>query len=202
MRPFLAPEFAWRHTLKLDLAFRERVAAIQARQHRLYDLRQLGSRGDVSTFAAQYIRQGQSIEGSERWLLSFGDIIREQFVPDLGHLLLPALDDRIATVSARVVDLLRAAPPHGLGFDGLVTTDALGKNPTMDGIAPYVVDSGEGRWTVDEAIELAVPAPVIAASLFARFASRQEESPALKAVAALRQQFGGHAVKPATGDGA
>ncbi|MEZ0446403.1 phosphogluconate dehydrogenase (NAD(+)-dependent, decarboxylating) [Cellulomonas sp. ICMP 17802] len=74
---------------------------------------------------------------------------------------------------------------------------ALEQNPGLGEIDDWVEDSGEGRWTVDEAIDLAVPAPVISASLFARFASRQEESPAMKAVAALRQQFGGHAVKPA-----
>ncbi|OJV58728.1 MAG: 6-phosphogluconate dehydrogenase (decarboxylating) [Cellulomonas sp. 73-145] len=77
---------------------------------------------------------------------------------------------------------------------------ALEQDPGLDKIDDWVEDSGEGRWTVDEAIELAVPAPVIAASLFARFASRQEESPALKAVAALRQQFGGHAVRAAGAD--
>jgi len=74
---------------------------------------------------------------------------------------------------------------------------ALEQDPGLGEIDDWVEDSGEGRWTVDEAIDLAVPAPVISASLFARFASRQEESPAMKAVAALRQQFGGHAVKPA-----
>lgn len=79
---------------------------------------------------------------------------------------------------------------------------ALEQDPGLAAIDDWVEDSGEGRWTVDEALDLAVPAPVIAASLFARFASRQEESPALKAVAALRQQFGGHAVKPAGSDGA
>ncbi|WP_421742614.1 phosphogluconate dehydrogenase (NAD(+)-dependent, decarboxylating) [Cellulomonas sp.] len=76
---------------------------------------------------------------------------------------------------------------------------ALEQDPGLGEIDDWVEDSGEGRWTVDEAIDLAVPAPVISASLFARFASRQEESPAMKAVAALRQQFGGHAVKPAGG---
>jgi len=74
---------------------------------------------------------------------------------------------------------------------------ALAADPGLDRIDDWVEDSGEGRWTVDEAIDLAVPAPVISAALFARFASRQQESPALKAVAALRQQFGGHAVHPA-----
>lgn len=79
---------------------------------------------------------------------------------------------------------------------------ALAQDPGLTEIDDWVEDSGEGRWTVDEAIDLAVPAPVIAAALFARFASRQQESPALKAVAALRQQFGGHAVRPAGSDGA
>jgi 6-phosphogluconate dehydrogenase len=74
---------------------------------------------------------------------------------------------------------------------------ALEQDPGLGEIDDWVEDSGEGRWTVDEAIDLAVPVPVISASLFARFSSRQEESPAMKAVAALRQQFGGHAVKPA-----
>ena len=63
--------------------------------------------------------------------------------------------------------------------------------PSLKG---YAEDTGEGRWTVDEAIRLAVPMHVIAASLFARFESRQDDSPAMKAVAALRNQFGGHAV--------
>ncbi|GMA23725.1 hypothetical protein GCM10025864_14840 [Luteimicrobium album] len=74
---------------------------------------------------------------------------------------------------------------------------ALDEDPALAAIDDWVDDSGEGRWTVDEAIENAVPLPVITAALFARFASRQPDSPALKAVAALRQQFGGHAVKPA-----
>jgi 6-phosphogluconate dehydrogenase len=77
---------------------------------------------------------------------------------------------------------------------------ALHEDPRFAAIDDWVEDSGEGRWTVDEAIDLAVPAPVIAASLFARFSSRQGESPAMKAVAALRQQFGGHAVRAAGGD--
>ncbi len=65
----------------------------------------------------------------------------------------------------------------------------------LEHIAGYVEDSGEGRWTVFEAINESVPAPVISASLFARFASRQDESFAAKVNAALRKQFGGHAVK-------
>ena len=80
-------------------------------------------------------------------------------------------------------------------LDLLVT--ALDQDPGLGEIDDWVEDSGEGRWTVDEAIDLAVPLPVISAALFARFASRQGASPAMKAVAALRQQFGGHAVRPA-----
>ncbi|WP_102145521.1 phosphogluconate dehydrogenase (NAD(+)-dependent, decarboxylating) [Mycobacterium hubeiense] len=72
---------------------------------------------------------------------------------------------------------------------------ALKEDPDFGQISDYTEDSGEGRWTVEEAINHRVPMPVIAASLFARFASRQEESPAMKAVSALRNQFGGHAVK-------
>jgi 6-phosphogluconate dehydrogenase len=72
---------------------------------------------------------------------------------------------------------------------------ALEEDPHLEQLKGYAEDTGEGRWTVDEAIRLAVPMNVIAASLFARFASRQEDSPAMKAVAALRNQFGGHAIK-------
>jgi 6-phosphogluconate dehydrogenase len=72
---------------------------------------------------------------------------------------------------------------------------ALDEDPDLHELKGYADDTGEGRWTVEEAIRLAVPMNVIAASLFARFASRQDDSPAMKAVAALRNQFGGHAVK-------
>jgi 6-phosphogluconate dehydrogenase len=65
----------------------------------------------------------------------------------------------------------------------------------LDDIAPYVEDSGEGRWTIHEAIAENVPAPVISAALFARFASRDDENFAAKVAAALRNQFGGHAIK-------
>ena len=71
---------------------------------------------------------------------------------------------------------------------------ALEENPGLDDVSDYTSDSGEGRWTVEEAINLAVPMPVISASLFARFASRQQSSPTMQAVAALRGQFGGHQV--------
>ncbi len=74
-------------------------------------------------------------------------------------------------------------------------TDALRKNPTMKGVAPYVADSGEGRWTVNEAIDLDVPAPVISLSLIERLRSRDSDSFADKLLAAMRNEFGGHAIK-------
>jgi 6-phosphogluconate dehydrogenase len=73
---------------------------------------------------------------------------------------------------------------------------ALEDDPGLEGLRGYVDDSGEGRWTVQEAVANAVPAPAITAALFARFASRQPDSPAMRAVAALRAQFGGHPVVP------
>ncbi len=76
-----------------------------------------------------------------------------------------------------------------------LTCDALAKNPTMQGIAPYVDDSGEGRWTVAEAIDLDVPAPVITLSLLERLRSREAESFSDKLLAAMRNEFGGHAIK-------
>jgi len=76
-----------------------------------------------------------------------------------------------------------------------LTARALETNPKLEGIAPYVEDSGEGRWTVAEAIALDVPAPVITHSLIARLRSRADDNFADKLLAAMRQQFGGHAVK-------
>jgi 6-phosphogluconate dehydrogenase len=76
---------------------------------------------------------------------------------------------------------------------------ALDEDPDLVQLRGYAEDSGEGRWTLQAAIEHAVPMPVIAAALFARFASRQDDSPAMKVVAALRNQFGGHAVTAAAG---
>jgi 6-phosphogluconate dehydrogenase len=75
--------------------------------------------------------------------------------------------------------------------------NALEEDTHLEKIKGYADDSGEGRWTVEAAIDNAVPVPAIAAALFARFASRQEDSPAMKAIAAMRNQFGGHAVKGA-----
>ena len=72
---------------------------------------------------------------------------------------------------------------------------ALAEDPGLEGIRGYVDDSGEGRWTVEQAIDTAVPLHVITAALYARFGSREDESFAAKVNAALRNQFGGHAVK-------
>ena len=78
-----------------------------------------------------------------------------------------------------------------------LTAAALEENPTLNNLESYVEDSGEGRWTVEESIELAVPTPVIALSLQARFRSRQDQPFGGKLLAAMRNQFGGHAVKRA-----
>jgi 6-phosphogluconate dehydrogenase len=72
---------------------------------------------------------------------------------------------------------------------------ALEEDAHLDKIAGYAADSGEGRWTVEAGIGNAVAMPAIAASLFARFVSQQDDSPAMKAIAAMRNQFGGHAVR-------
>ncbi len=73
---------------------------------------------------------------------------------------------------------------------------ALDEQPGLEGIRGYADDSGEGRWTVEAGIEHAVATPAITAALYARFVSRQDDSPAMKAVAAMRNQFGGHALHP------
>ena len=73
--------------------------------------------------------------------------------------------------------------------------EALEENPELDGIAPYVEDSGEGRWTIQEAIDLDVPAHSIASSLFSRFYSRNNDSFGFKVLSSLRNQFGGHKIK-------
>jgi 6-phosphogluconate dehydrogenase len=72
---------------------------------------------------------------------------------------------------------------------------ALAADPKLDGLKPYVEDSGEGRWTVEDAVDKSVPAPTITAALFARFRSRRDNSFADRLLAALRNQFGGHAVR-------
>ena len=76
-----------------------------------------------------------------------------------------------------------------------LTANALQSNPHLEGIAPHVGDSGEGRWAVAEAIDLNVPAPAITLALLARIASRDPDSFAAKMLAAMRNQFGGHEIK-------
>jgi 6-phosphogluconate dehydrogenase len=76
-----------------------------------------------------------------------------------------------------------------------LTAEAIKEDQSLEGIRGWVADSGEGRWTVADAIDLDVPAPVITLSLLMRLVSRQEESYAAKLLAAMRNQFGGHAVK-------
>jgi 6-phosphogluconate dehydrogenase len=81
-----------------------------------------------------------------------------------------------------------------------LTVDALSKNPTLEGIGAYVTDSGEGRWTVIEGVNLGVPLPVISGALDARFRSQDTEPFANKLLAMMRHEFGGHAVKTAGND--
>ncbi len=78
-------------------------------------------------------------------------------------------------------------------------SDALAQNPTLENVAPYVVDSGEGRWTVKEAVDLGCPMPVISAALYRRFASQDPERFGDRLLAVTRHEFGGHAVKTETG---
>ncbi len=77
-----------------------------------------------------------------------------------------------------------------------LTALALEQDPGLDKLQPWVEDSGEGKWTIEESFATSVPAPVIALSLMMRFRSRQDNSFSARMLAAMRQQFGGHAVKP------
>lgn len=81
-----------------------------------------------------------------------------------------------------------------------LTVDALSKNPTLEGVAAYVTDSGEGRWTAIEGIDLGVPLPVISSSVDVRFRSQDPEPFANKLLAMMRHEFGGHAFKTAAKD--
>lgn len=110
-----------------------------------------------------------------------------------GYELLAAKDDLVTDPAATVRAWSRGTVVRSWLLDLLVA--ALADDPGLERIEGWAADSGEGRWTVDEAVGLAVPVPVISSALFARFGSRQESSPAMKAVAALRAQFGGHAVR-------
>ncbi|MGH3438670.1 MAG: phosphogluconate dehydrogenase (NAD(+)-dependent, decarboxylating) [Sciscionella sp.] len=106
-----------------------------------------------------------------------------------------AASDEVTDVPAVLKAWQRGTVVRSWLLDLLVK--ALDEDPGLQDIEGWAADSGEGRWTVEEAINHAVPAPVISAALFARFSSRQEDSPAMKAIAALRNQFGGHATHKA-----
>ena len=95
------------------------------------------------------------------------------------------------------LELIHSGQEHPLDL----MVDALHKDPHLDQIDDIAEDSGEGRWTVNAAVDMGVPVPTIAASLFARFVSQQEEKPAMKMIAAMRNEFGGHAVVAAKPDG-
>lgn len=112
-----------------------------------------------------------------------------------GYELLTARPDLVPEPGAVLKGWQRGTVVRSWLLDLLVR--ALDADPGLDDISDWVADSGEGRWTVDEAVADAVPLPVISAALFARFGSRQGSSPAMRAVAALRQEFGGHATRPA-----
>ncbi len=112
-----------------------------------------------------------------------------------GYELLEKRDDLMADVPAVFTAWQRGTVVRSWMLELLVR--ALKEDPDLSDIEGYVEDSGEGRWTIEEAIANGVPVPTISASIFARFVSRQDDSPAMKAVAALRHQFGGHAVKKA-----
>jgi len=110
-----------------------------------------------------------------------------------GYELLAARSDIIKDVTGTFKAWQRGTVVRSWLLELLVV--ALEQDPKFDDIKGYVEDSGEGRWTVEEALNLAVPVPTISASIFSRFVSRQDDSPAMKAVAALRNQFGGHSVR-------
>jgi 6-phosphogluconate dehydrogenase len=110
-----------------------------------------------------------------------------------GYELLDTRKDLVTNVSGTFKAWQRGTVVRSWLLELLVK--ALEEDPEFEKIAGYVEDSGEGRWTVHEALDLAVPVPTISAAIFARFVSRQEDSPSMKAVAALRNQFGGHAVR-------
>ncbi|WP_342774861.1 phosphogluconate dehydrogenase (NAD(+)-dependent, decarboxylating) [Myceligenerans xiligouense] len=112
-----------------------------------------------------------------------------------GYELLAAKKDIVTDVHGTMKAWQRGTVVRSWLLDLMVK--ALEEDPGLAGLDDWVDDSGEGRWTIDEGVDNAVPLPVISAALFARFASRQESSPAMRAVAALRQQFGGHSVKKA-----
>lgn len=110
-----------------------------------------------------------------------------------GFELLSAREDLVNDVTGTLKAWQRGTVVRSWLLELLVK--ALEEDPGLENTVGYVEDSGEGRWAVEEALHNAVPVPTISASMFARFVSRQEESPSMKAVAALRNQFGGHTVR-------
>jgi 6-phosphogluconate dehydrogenase len=112
-----------------------------------------------------------------------------------GFELMAARDDLMHDVPGVFKAWQRGTVVRSWLLELLVTT--LEADPELADIEGYVEDSGEGRWTVHDALDRAVPVPTISAAIFARFVSRQKDSPSMKAVAALRKQFGGHAVRKA-----
>jgi 6-phosphogluconate dehydrogenase len=112
-----------------------------------------------------------------------------------GFELMAARDDLMHDVPGVFKAWQRGTVVRSWLLELLVT--ALEADPELADIEGYVEDSGEGRWTVHDALDRAVPVPTISAAIFARFVSRQKDSPSMKAVAALRKQFGGHAVRKA-----
>jgi 6-phosphogluconate dehydrogenase len=112
-----------------------------------------------------------------------------------GFELLTAKSDLITDVTGTFAAWQRGTVVRSWLLELLVR--GLEHDPALADVSGYVEDSGEGRWTLEEAIALDVPMPAISSSIFARFVSRQRDSPTMKAVATLRNQFGGHAVKKA-----
>jgi 6-phosphogluconate dehydrogenase len=110
-----------------------------------------------------------------------------------GYELLDSRKDLVADVTGTFKAWERGTVVRSWLLELLVK--ALEEDPEFKEISGYVDDSGEGRWTVHDALDRAVPVPTISAAIFARFVSRQKDSPSMKAVAALRNQFGGHAVR-------
>lgn len=110
-----------------------------------------------------------------------------------GYELLDSRKDLVTDVTGSFKAWQRGTVVRSWLLDLLVK--ALEEDPEFKDIQGYVEDSGEGRWTVHDALDRAVPVPTISAAIFARFVSRQKDSPSMKAVAALRNQFGGHAVR-------
>ena len=112
-----------------------------------------------------------------------------------GYELLDSRKDLVTDVTGSFKAWQRGTVVRSWLLDLLVK--ALEEDPEFKDIQGYVEDSGEGRWTVHDALDRAVPVPTISAAIFARFVSRQKDSPSMKAVAALRNQFGGHSVRKA-----